>query len=69
MNNEQTANTNLPSHRIFAVSSNAGKKSAWQEIGAAWPHKDGKGFNLQFAARPLKGAAIVLRTVMPKDAA
>ena len=66
MNNVQTAKMNLPSHRIYAVSNNGGKKSAWQEIGAVWPHKDGKGFNLQFAARPLEGAAIVLRTVQPK---
>lgn len=69
MSNKQTAETTLPSHRIYAVSANAGKKSAWQEIGAVWPHKDGKGFNLQFAARPLEGAAIVLRAVMPKKAA
>jgi len=34
-----------------------------QEIGAVWPHKDGKGFNLAFATRPLEGAAIVLRMV------
>ena len=55
----------LPSHRIYAVSSKGEDKSAWQEIGAVWPHKDGKGFNLQFAAHPLEGAAIVLRAVMP----
>ncbi|MDE2133324.1 MAG: hypothetical protein KGJ49_01855 [Alphaproteobacteria bacterium] len=69
MSNKKSANTNLPSHRIYAVSSNGDKKSAWQEIGAVWPHKDGKGFNLQFAARPLEGAAIVLRAVSPKKAA
>jgi len=69
MSNKQTAKTNLPSHRIYGVSSNGGKKAAWHEIGAVWPHKDGKGFNLQFAARPLEGAAIVLRVVSPKKAA
>jgi len=68
MSNKQTAKTNLPSHRIYAVSSNGGRKSAWQEIGAVWPHKDGKGFNLQFAARPLEGAAIVLRVPASKPA-
>jgi hypothetical protein len=41
-------------------------KSAWQEIGAAWPHKNGKGFNLKFAARPLAGADIVLRAAAAK---
>ena len=69
MSNKQNAKTNLPSHRIFGVSNTGGKKAAWQEIGAVWPHKDGKGFNLQFAARPLEGAAIVLRTVSAKKAA
>lgn len=69
MSNKKSANTNLPSHRIYAVSSNGDKKAAWHEIGAVWPHKDGKGFNLQFAARPLEGAAIVLRTVTAKKAA
>lgn len=61
MSNKQNAKK-LPTHRIYSVSNNGGKKAAWQEIGAVWPHKDGKGFNLAFAARPLEGAAIVLRT-------
>ncbi len=69
MSNKQTAKTNLPSHRIYSVSNTGSKKAAWQEIGAAWPHKDGKGFNLQFAARPLEGAALVLRAPLPKKAA
>jgi hypothetical protein len=68
MNKKQTEKTNLPSHRIYGVSNNSGKKAAWQEIGAVWPHKDGRGFNLQFAARPLEGAAIVLRTAKPVEA-
>ena len=68
MSNKQPAKK-LPSFRIYSVASVAGKKSAWQEIGAAWPHKDGKGFNLQFAARPLEGAGIVLRAPLPKKAA
>ena len=65
MSKQQNAKL-LPSHRIYGVSSNGDKKAAWQEIGAVWPHKDGKGFNLQFGARPLEGAAIVLRTVTAK---
>lgn len=50
-----------PTHRIYSVTRNDDSKANWQEIGAAWPHKDGKGFNLKFAARPLDGAEIVLR--------
>ncbi len=51
-----------PTHRIYSVTKNGDSKANWQEIGAAWPHKDGKGFNLKFTARPLDGAEIVLRT-------
>lgn len=50
-----------PTHRIYSVAKNGDTKSNWQEIGAAWPHKDGKGFNLTFTAHPLDGAQIVLR--------
>jgi hypothetical protein len=50
-----------PTHRIYSVTKNGDSKANWQEIGAAWPHKDGKGFNLKFTARPLDGAEIVLR--------
>ena len=51
----------LPAYRIYSVSRNGDKKAVWQEIGAAWKHKDGKGLNLNFSARPLEGAQIVLR--------
>ena len=67
MSSKQTAKT-LPAFRVYSVARNGEKKASWAEIGAAWRHKDGKGFNLQFAARPLEGAAIVLRTVEPKKA-
>ena len=60
MSNEQTTKAQ-PSHRVYSVSKNGDEKSTWQEIGAAWPHKDGKGFNLTYTAHPLEGAQIVLR--------
>ena len=50
----------LPAYRIYSVK-NGDKKAVWQEIGAAWKHKDGKGLNLNFSALPLEGAQIVLR--------
>ena len=56
----------LPSHRIYGVSKN-GDASNWAEIGAAWAHKDGSGFNLSFTARPLEGAQIVLRVPKPRE--
>ncbi len=60
MSNKSTTAA-LPSYRIYSVSRNGDKKAVWQEIGAAWKHKDGKGLNLNFTARPLEGAQIVLR--------
>ena len=60
MSNDSNTKTR-PTHRIYSVTKNDDSKANWQEIGAAWSHKDGKGFNLQFAARPLDGAEIVLR--------
>lgn len=63
MNNEQAAN---PAYRIYSVSRDGEKKAVWQEIGSAWTHKDGKGLNLNFAALPLEGAAIVLRVPKAK---
>ncbi len=65
MSNKQNAKA-LPTHRVYSVSKNGEEKATWQEIGAAWPHKDGKGFNLSFAARPLEGAQIVLRVATAK---
>ena len=67
MSNKQTAKA-LPTHRIYSVSKLNEDKSAWAEIGAAWPHKDGKGFNLTFSARPLEGAQVVLRVATAKKA-
>ena len=60
MSNKQAAKA-LPSFRVYSVARNGERKSTWQEIGAAWRHKDGNGLNLSFAARPLEGAQIVLR--------
>lgn len=55
-----TNQSNKPTHRAYAVSKR-GDKSHWQEIGAAWAHKDGKGFGLKLDFLPLNGADIALR--------
>jgi len=67
MSNEQTKA--LPTFRIYSVAKTGDDKSTWQEIGAAWPHKDGKGLNLNFTARPLRGAQMVLREPKAKQEA
>jgi hypothetical protein len=63
--------SNLPSHRVYAVTRD-GKKSYWNAIGAAWPHGDGEGFNVKLDYLPINGADIVIRKpkaeVNPADA-
>ena len=49
-----------PSHRVYAVTKN-GQRNYWREIGAAWSHGDGEGFNLKLDYLPLNGAEIVIR--------
>lgn len=69
MSNDSTTTKARPTHRIYSVTKNGDTKANWQEIGAAWPHKDGKGFNLKFTARPLDGAEIVVREPKAVEAA
>ena len=52
---------NAPSHAVFVVVGTEAKKR-WIEIGAAWPHKDGTGFNVTLDALPPSGR-LVLRPV------
>ena len=60
-----TNNSNLPSHRVYAVTKN-GQQKFWQPIGAAWAHRDGEGFNLKLDYLPLNGAEIVIRKPQEK---
>ena len=46
----------------------AGKKSYWTRIGAAWAHEDGDGFNLQLDCFPVDGK-ITLRKPKADDQA
>ena len=52
--------TNLPSHRVYAVTRN-GKRTFWQPIGAAWVHGEGEGIYLKLDYLPLNDAEIVVR--------
>jgi hypothetical protein len=44
-----------PSHIAHHVRDRDGKEAFWTRIGAAWPHADGKGFNIQIELVPLDG--------------
>lgn len=41
-------------------------ESFWVRIGAAWPHKDGKGFNIQLDSVPLDGRVTLREAGEPK---
>ncbi len=58
-----------PTHRIFAVSQREGRKADWFELGAAWQHQDGQGFNLKLKAPLPPGAELVMRTAKAKRTA
>ena len=64
-----TESTNTPAFILYRVDGN-GPEARWTKIGAAWPNRDGKGFNILCDAIPLQGR-IVMReyTPKPKDAA
>lgn len=58
MTDTTTADTNTakaPSHTAYHVRDREGGKGFWTRIGTAWPHRDGKGFNIQIDAIPLDG--------------
>lgn len=60
MSNDNTKTR--PTHRIYSVSKRDNDaRPFWLAIGAAWPHKDGKGFNLTFNACPYGDSEIVIR--------
>ena len=52
---ESNNSTKTPSHLAYQVRDREGQKGFFTRIGAAWPHGDGKGFNIQLEAVPLDG--------------
>jgi hypothetical protein len=65
MSNTATA-TKSPSHIVYHVRDRQGQKAIFTRIGAAWPHKDGNGFNIQIDVTPLDGR-LTLRVQSEKN--
>ena len=61
MSNQPKLLGRKPTHRIYRVIGD-GQSSSWTPIGAAWPNKDGQGFNIAYDAVPLTGR-IVMRAI------
>lgn len=45
-----------PTHEAFAVT---GENAFWTKLGAAWPHDDGKGSNVERIALPVSGRLVI----------
>lgn len=62
---------NKPTHYAYHVTDrvqdgNEEMGGFWTKIGAAWPHRDGKGFNISIETIPLNGR-LVLRERPEED--
>ncbi len=59
---------NQPSHLVYHVEERAeGEQDIWTRIGAMWPHKDSKGFNLQLQFLPVNSSGrLTIRVNEPK---
>ena len=47
-----------PTHRAYSVIRREGQDDYWLNIGLAFPHKDGKGFNIVTQAWPHDGKLV-----------
>ncbi len=46
--------SNQPSHLVYHVEEReSDEPNNWKQIGAMWPHKDGKGWNMQLQFLPI----------------
>ena len=59
-NNNQTAASKAPSHIAYQVRGRKDQSGFFDRIGAAWPNKNGTGFNIQLDAVPLSGRITLL---------
>lgn len=57
--NNTATTSKKPSLIAYHVRDREGAKSIFTRIGAAWPHKDGKGFNIQMEVVPLDGRLVL----------
>lgn len=64
MTNDQS-NHSSPTHHAYSIRKASNDKNYWTKIGAAWEHKDGKGFNVDLECFPIDGK-ISLRVASEK---
>ncbi|MGC3992040.1 MAG: hypothetical protein QM796_20575 [Chthoniobacteraceae bacterium] len=52
---QQSTTSKKPAYIAYHVRDREGGEAFWTRIGSAWPHSDGKGFNIQVEIVPLDG--------------
>jgi hypothetical protein len=55
LSNNTASASKAPSHSAYHVRNRKAGDAIWTRIGSAWPHADGKGFNIQIETVPLDG--------------
>lgn len=64
----EATSSKSPSHIVYHVRDGKdGGKGFFTRIGAAWPHRDGKGFNIQLEVVPLDGRITARVATEKKD--
>jgi len=53
-------------YRVYAIVPRPKQDDYWLNIGAAFPHDDGKGYNIILQAHPI-GEKLVVRLYEPKE--
>jgi hypothetical protein len=59
-------NNNKPDFLVYQVIDRDDDKGIWNNIGAAWRHKDGQGLNIILNSVPLDGR-LAVRKPKPKE--
>lgn len=65
-NDTTTSQGKSPPYIAYHVRHRESGKGYWTRIGSAWPHADGKGFNLRIDIMPLDGR-ITLRLLSESE--
>jgi len=60
--NQTNQPTNAPDFLAWHVI-DKGEKSFWNKVGAAWKHKDDKGFTLQLEVVPINGRIVMRQPI------
>jgi len=66
MTTTDSTKSKKPTHAVFHVTGKE-DKARWTRMGAAWAHKDGKGFNLDLDMIPMKPGRFVIRENRAED--